>query len=192
MSRPRKQIPEDAKMVFKGILFDVWQWEQKLFDGSTATFERLKRPNTAQVVATVDDKILLLMQEQPDSSRPFPSIPGGRCDEDEEPLESAKRELLEETGYASDEWQLWKETEPFAKMEWTVYTYIARNCSKVQEPHLDAGEKIEQRLVSFDEFLHLTDVDDFYDRELMEPLLRARYSQIEKQKLSALFFGGVT
>lgn len=176
-------------MAFKGILFEVWQWEQEMFDGSTSTFERLKRPDTAQVIATVGDKILSLMQKQPDSTQAFPSIPGGRCDEREEPLASAKRELLEETGYTSDDWRLWKETEPFSKMEWTVYTYIARNCTKVQEPHLDAGEKIELKLISFDELLALTDADDFYDRELVEPLLRARYSESEKQKLFALFFG---
>ena len=32
-------IPENAKKVFTGQVFDVYQWEQEMFDGSKATFE---------------------------------------------------------------------------------------------------------------------------------------------------------
>ncbi len=152
--RRTKPIPPQATMVFKGKIFEVWQWEQELFDGTTATFERLRRPNTAQVIAVVDDKILIVDQEQPDSIH-FTSIPGGRCDEGEDPLLAAKRELLEETGYSSDDWVLFREENPVGKIEWTIYTYVARNCRKVREPELDAGERMSSRLVSFDEFIAL-------------------------------------
>src|ERR1700739_4821656 len=115
--RKNKPLPADAKMVFKGELFEVWQWGQKMFDGSIATFERLKRQNTVQVVAVVDGKMLIQEQEQPDSAHPFISLPGGRCDEGEDELEAAKRELLEETGYVSGDWAVWKEDNPVGKME---------------------------------------------------------------------------
>ncbi len=39
------KIPPNAKRVFKGIIFDVYQWQQKMFDGSKETFEMLKRAN---------------------------------------------------------------------------------------------------------------------------------------------------
>jgi len=32
-------VPEEAKLVFKGIIYDVYQWEQKMFDGTFSTFE---------------------------------------------------------------------------------------------------------------------------------------------------------
>lgn len=181
-------IPPDAKMVFKGKIFEVWQWEQKLFDGTTATFERLKRPDTAMVVATVGDKILLQEEQQPDS-KPFLSIPGGRCDDGEDSLESAKRELLEETGYVSDDWQLMLEESPVSKMQWTVYIYVARNCKKVQAPELDAGEKILSRLISFDEFVALAENPSFYERELKPVLVRAKYDAAKRQELHQLLFG---
>jgi hypothetical protein len=50
MSSSQNSIPTDAKMIFKGKLFEVWQWEQKMFDGSVETFEHLKRPNMAVVI----------------------------------------------------------------------------------------------------------------------------------------------
>lgn len=189
MARKRNPIPPHAQKVFSGKIFDVWQWEQPMFDGTTQIFERLKRPNTVQVIAVVGEKILVQTEEQPDSTQPFPGLPGGRCDGDEEPLTAAKRELLEETGYVSDNWTLWHEVNPVGKIEWTVYTFIARDCRKVQEPQLDGGEKISSRLVSLDEFLAFTDDPLFYSPELATEMLRARFVPEKRDELQKLLFG---
>ncbi|MDP3725514.1 MAG: NUDIX domain-containing protein [Nanoarchaeota archaeon] len=189
MSNTRNPIPSHAKLVFKGKIFEVWQWEQKMYDGSVAIFERLKRSNTAEVIATLGDKILLQTQEQPNRPCPFTSLPGGGCDEAEDPLSAAKRELLEETGYISNDWMLWKELNPVGKMEWTIYTYIARDCKKVQEPKLDAGEKITTRLIGFEEFLALFEDPAFRSTGLEGTLVRAWLDPKAKEELRALFFG---
>mgnify|MGYP001616302457 FL=1 len=108
-----KQLPPNATCVFHGKIFDVYQWQQKMFDGSTETFERLKRLNTAMVIPVVGDKILVQEQQQPDME-PFVGLAGGRCnDYEEDQLTTAKRELLEETGYVSQDWQLWHSVTPF-------------------------------------------------------------------------------
>jgi len=182
--------PAHAKRVFQGKIFEVWQWEQKMYDGSLQTFEKLKRPDTAQVLATVGNKILIQTEEQPDKQRSFPSIPGGRLDESEAPLAAAKRELLEETGYVSDDWVLWTAIQPVHKIEWTVHTYIARNCVKEKPVSLDAGEKIETRLVDFDEFMRVaTEDSDFYSPEIVPDLLRMRLSPEQQQNFKNLLFG---
>lgn len=185
--RRTKPIPEHSAMVFKGKIFEVWQWEQELFDGTKATFERLKRPNTAQVIPVVGDRILIVDQEQPDTKH-FTTVPGGRCDENEDPLLAAKRELLEETGYASDDWELFREENPVGKIEWTIFTYVARNCKKVQDQKLDAGEKMSSRIISFDEFIQLGNSADFYDKELDLELSRAQFDPEKKEELRALLF----
>ena len=189
MSTLRKGIPSNAKKVFGGKIFEVWQWEQKMFDGNTAIFERLRRPNTAQVIAVVGDKILAQTEEQPDATRPFSSLPGGRCDASEDPLVAAKRELLEETGYVSDDWVLWKEVNPVSKIEWTVYTFVARNCVFQQEPHLDSGEKIASKLISFDDLLLLSDDPFFYSPELVSHILRLRLNKQEREEFKQTLFG---
>ena len=181
-------MPPNAKKVFQGKIFEVWQWEQKMFDGTTAIFEKLKRPNTAQAIAVVGDKILIATQEQPDK-KPFSSLFGGRCDNNEDSLVAAKRELLEESGYVSDDWILWREQNPVSKIEWTVYTYIARNCVFKQPPELDAGEKIETRLIDFEEFLMLSEDPTFYEKELRSVFLRARFDSEFKKEFHQLLFG---
>ena len=159
-----------------------------MFDGSVQTFERLKRPNSAQVIATTGDKIILLDEQQPDSTS-FIGFPGGRIDkEKEEPLEGAKRELLEETGYVSDDWEPWLEISPMSKIEWTIYTFIARNCRKIAEPRLDAGERIALKFMSFDDFLALPDNDSFHAGEITEIILRARLDKNKRSELSRLLF----
>lgn len=173
------KIPPFARRVFQGKIFDVYHWSQKMFDGTTQTFEMLKRPNTIEVIATQGNKIFLSKQSQP-NKHDFYSLFGGRAEKGEEPLATAKRELLEESGLTSDDWELLKIYEPVHKIEWQIYVYIARNCKKVAEPNLDAGEKIETVTCTFDEFLQIVDSDNYWGTAVALDLLRL---QQDPQKL---------
>lgn len=184
-----EKLPQNAKRVFKGVIFEVWQWQQKMYDGSEQTFEVIKRPNTAQVIAIVKDKILILEQEQPHRNDSFPSLPGGRCEEGEEPLASAKREMLEESGYKSDNWSLWREQSPIGKMIWDVYTFIAKDCYKTQEPSPDEGEKVEPKMITFEELLELAENPLFREKELQDVLIEAKYDKNARDKFKKQLFG---
>ncbi len=165
------KVPQQAKKVFQGKIFSVHQWEQEMFDGTEETFEMLKRPNTIQIIATQADKILMSRQSQP-HKHDYYSLYGGRAEENEEPLVTAKRELLEESGLESSDWELYKVYLPYSKIEWEIYFFIARNCEKVTEPALDAGEKIQQIEVSFDEFQKIVEEDDYLAKDLALDIFR--------------------
>ena len=188
MASADNQLPANAHRVFKGTIFEVWQWEQVMFDGSTQTFERLKRNDSVQVIASVGNKIVIQDQEQPDRTA-FVSFPGGRCDGNEEPLAAAQRELKEETGYVSDEWHLLRSVKPYDKMIYTVHTFIARSCIRKSQQMLDSGEKIQNRLISFDDFLALADNPQFRNRIFVGDLLRARYEPQAREELRRALFG---
>lgn len=157
----KKLIPENAKLVFEGVIFKVYQWEQELYDGSKATFERAVRPHSVEVIATVGDKILFTEQEQPHRRDPFLALPGGRVDDGEEPQRAAHRELLEETGYDSEDISLWKLFEDTGSILWSRYIFVAKNCHRVHDGDPDAGEKIRTRLISFEELLMLSENKNF-------------------------------
>ncbi|MFI5240529.1 MAG: hypothetical protein ACHQUB_02375, partial [Candidatus Saccharimonadia bacterium] len=69
-------IPENADKVFSGILFDVYQWPQTLYDGKEVTFEAVSRRPTVQVIAVKGDEIVLLHEEQPMKALSFNLIGG--------------------------------------------------------------------------------------------------------------------
>jgi ADP-ribose pyrophosphatase len=150
-------VPPGAKLVFKGIIHDVYQWEQKMYDGRYQTFEMLKRPDTVKVVAVKDGKIVILKQTQPDDDEYFYDVPGGRHDDDsEDELKAAKRELLEETGMSFHNWKLLTVRPASGKVDQLIYTFLASGFIHQVDQKLDAGEKIELKLMSLDEVKLLT------------------------------------
>jgi 8-oxo-dGTP pyrophosphatase MutT (NUDIX family) len=173
MAKTHKKIPDEAVCVFNGKLFDVFQWKQSMFDGSTATFERVRRPHTVQLIAVTEDKKIILVKErQPDMDGPVVGLPGGRIDGKELPEVAALRELEEETGYHSDTCALWLEERPVSKMDWTIYTYIAKDCKKINAPSLDGGEEIETILVTYDEFLKRVQSELFPSDDVARTVMR--------------------
>lgn len=168
------KFPEKAKKVFDGTIFDVYQWEQEMFDGSKTTFEGLKRPGTILIIPLVGDKLILSKEEQP-GTRKRDTYLGGRQEDGEEPIETAKRELLEEAGMESSDWELIREYTPHGKIDWTIYLFVARDCKKVAEQNLDAGERIELNQVSFEESIDIISRRDFWDRESSNDVYRMKH-----------------
>lgn len=167
-----KTIPEQAELKFHGVIFDVYQWPQEMFDGSVQTFEMLGRPDTVKILAVLSEEEAKQLKNAPVSKKPGPKIiitkqeqprkdcfydyPGGRMDaEDADELTAAKRELLEETGLKMRDWKLIRVEQPFSKTDWLVYTFLATGLEGQTTQSLDAGEKIELIAMSFNEAVGL-------------------------------------
>lgn len=185
----RKCLPAGSKKVFTGAFFDVYQWQQKMFDGSYALYEHLARNDGASILpVTVDKKIILIHETQPDKG-PYITFPGGRLESGEDPLDGAKRELLEETGYEANELKLWYTVNPFSRVDFKVYVYIARGCKKVAEQHLDPGEKITLELITLDQFIDLGVAGKFREPEICNIALHAKLDRNKRKELEKLLFG---
>lgn len=184
----RQKMPTNASLVFKGKLFDVYQWQQQMYDGTYETFEKLKRPDTVVVFGVLDDgSILLTKQEQPGKSS-FIGAAGGRVDEGEGIEEAAARELLEETGYRAREMKLWHSEQPVSKIDWAVYTFIAKGLEKVDDQRLDAGEKITLYPVTFEEFVDTALRNEFTEREIVKYIYEAKIDEQKLKELRDLFY----
>lgn len=146
------KLPKKAKKVFTGKIFNIYQWPQKMFDGSVATFEMISRVGTVQIIAIQGNKIIMADEAQPGVKRGL-SLLGGRADKNEPPLKAAKRELKEESGLISKDWELLHRCQPLVKMDWDMYLYVARDCQKVSAPQLDSGERINLVAMTFEEFV---------------------------------------
>lgn len=180
-------IPENAQCIFKGKIFDIYQWEQLMYDNSIQTFEKIKRPDTVVIFGVLDDgDIILTKQEQPGKEE-FIGACGGRVEEDEDILEAAKREFLEESWYQSSNYILRKAIHPASKIDRVVYFFIAKWCTKINNQTLDSWEKIELQIVSFDEFLQIGRNPKFMEKEIIPDLYEAIIDPKKYVELKTLF-----
>ena len=141
--------------------------------GEEHEFFIIDAPNWVNVVAvTPDEQVVLITQYRHGIRAETVEIPGGVIDPGESPLEAAKRELLEETGYISDDWiKIGKVIPNPAIQNNCCYTFLARSSRKTEEPRFDATEFIETttapvseipELVSWGKINHSLVVAAFY------------------------------
>ena len=82
---------------------------------------------------------------------------------EEEPKQAALRELLEETGYTSNELEFVAQRYPNCNAEKINYQFIARNCVRVDTPKGDHTEFISVKIVSMKEFIAIVRNGDLSD-----------------------------
>ena len=113
--------------------------------------------DAAAVVAIDDDGNIILKKEYRYCfGRDLIEIPAGGFEKGENSLAAAKRELLEETGYASDDWQYIGATvESSSKLTNHMHIYFANHCRKVGGQRLDPTEEVDVLIVPLKEAVEM-------------------------------------
>ncbi len=180
-------MPEKAKRVFEGQIFDVYQWEQEVYDGSTMTFERIARPDTVVIFPILESGEVLLVEDSQPGRSTLLTAPAGRLEEGETPEEAALRELKEETGYVPDAIELLYAYQPYNKMDWMIHVFVGKPCRKVAEQNLDAGEKISLKPVTVDQLFAMAVSGEYAMDQFDVRVLRAMQNPDEIERLRARF-----
>lgn len=108
-------------------------------------FYVVEQPDWVNIVAiTPDERFIIEEQYRHGISQVCYELPAGMVEEGEDPLVAARRELLEETGCESDDWQPFGMYVPNASGS-TIhcYTFVARNVRQVAEPQFEESEDIK-------------------------------------------------
>jgi ADP-ribose pyrophosphatase len=93
--------PDDSRLVYDGKLIDVTieRWGDR-------EREIVEHPGAVAIVAVdADERVWLVRQLREPARKELVELPAGTCEDGEEPLETAKRELREECGLTGGEWQ---------------------------------------------------------------------------------------
>ena len=142
----------------EGKFLTTKSYKCKLNNGQIITREKLLKngsDGSASIILpiTEDNKVILAVEPRVFTKKTVDvGLPAGYIEDNEEAIDAAKRELLEETGYTSDEFiSLGSFYQDQGCSEAYNHYYVALNCKKVSDQNLDDGEFIKYILVDSNE-----------------------------------------
>lgn len=128
----------------------------------------LEYPTWVNVIAiTANGDFVMVEQYRHGLQEVFTELVAGVAEAGEQPIDAARRELLEETGYGNGDWQLLTviSANPGSNNNLS-YSFIATGVEKIAEQHLDATEDIAVRLLPESEVRRML-LDDEVKQALM-------------------------
>lgn len=135
----------DSEQVFDGVLLDVRRDRVRLPNGAESVREYVVHPGAVVIIAVLDDGALLFEnQYRYPLQRDFLELPAGKIDAGEAIETTARRELLEETGYVAAEWKHLGVMHPcIGYSNERIEIFLARGLEKVAAPSLDHNEFLD-------------------------------------------------
>jgi ADP-ribose pyrophosphatase len=164
-----------TEQVFDGALLKVHRDTVRLPDGSTGAREYIRHPGAVAIVPLFDDgRVLLERQFRYPHGREFIEIPAGKLDPGEPHLDTAKRELLEETGYIAEDWtHLGVIHTAIAYTDEAIDLFVARKLT-LQKRNLDQGEFLEIFTAPFEQAIAMVRDGRISDAKSVAGLLWVR------------------
>lgn len=144
----------------------------------------LEYPTWVNVIAiTREGKFVMVEQYRHALGIISTEICAGVAEPGEEPLDAARRELEEETGYGNGKWTLLSviSANP-GSLNNLSYCYLAEDVEPVAERHLDHTEDLATRLLTADEVFHLLETDAVKQALMAAPLWKYFYMKSERER----------
>ena len=143
-------------ILHEGRVFSLVNENYTLENGITAHMDFIQHPGAAAMVPMLNQKEVILIKQYRHAIRKFIwEIPAGTLDPLESPINCAKRELIEEAGYASNKWhQLGTITPLPGCSNERIHIFLALDL-KPAEQHLDEDEMLKVHQVNLEEALQM-------------------------------------
>jgi ADP-ribose pyrophosphatase len=165
----------ESVQLLDGKLLKVYRDRVRLPDGGESDREWIDHPGAAAVVPMLDDgRVILIRQFRYPVGREFIEVPAGKLDfKNEPPLDVARRELEEETGWrAGALTELGAYHMAIGYCNEVIHCYLATELEHVGS-NLDSDEFLEVLFVPFDEALEMTGDGRITDVKTAVALMRA-------------------
>jgi ADP-ribose pyrophosphatase len=146
----------DSESVFKGALLDVRRDRVMLPNGQISVREYIVHPGAVVVLAFLPNgKLLFERQFRYPLRRVFLELPAGKIDPGEAIIDTARRELREETGYVASDWEYLGIMHPcIGYSDERIEIFAARGLRRDGDQSLDHNEFLELVEMTPDEAIH--------------------------------------
>lgn len=146
----------ESKEVFKSSFITLLQEKLEKPDGTIVPeYYSIKRRDVVYVVALTNKSEAVLVYQYKNGVKDLIwELPAGFVEDGEKPVETAARELLEETGFKGETADyLGAFTAAAGSSGNQNHFYLVRNAKKVAEQSLDEHEEIEVKLFNFQDLV---------------------------------------
>ena len=178
-----------SEVVYEGPLFRVLH-DKLVEPGGRQNEREVIRHNGSVVILAVDSSrskknpwIVMERQYRHAANRFLWELPAGKIDAGEEPLEGAKRELAEETGYRAKKWRPLVEYYASPGFLGEAMKVFLAEGLQAGDPRPEADEDIELRLVKLSDILKMIEKGAIEDgKTLTSVLLYERLKRKRRKK----------
>lgn len=160
------EVPErvlQSELAFSGRLIKVRVDNVLLPSGKVTKRELVLHRGAVAILAMEGERILMIQQYRHAAGKFMWEIPAGTLEEGEDPLDCAKRELTEETGYAAD--SLKKLVHFFVAVGYStevIHLFLAEGLKR-KHPNPEEDEAIRAQMVPFEEALRMVRANEIED-----------------------------
>lgn len=163
-----------ATTIYKGKVFNLVSEKIKLPNGNTTHMDIIRHPGASAIIPMADDDtVVLLKQYRHAAGSEIWEIPAGTLEKNEAPVECAKRELIEETGYSATGWKKLGKIIPVpGYSDETIHVFLASHLA-AEKQNLDANEIIDVHKIKISTALEMIYNGKINDAKTVSGLLLA-------------------
>ena len=162
------------ELLYAGRVFKLMRENITLENGVTTSLDIVRHPGASAMVPIYDTNTVLLIKQYRHAVGGFIwEVPAGTFNDSEAPLECAKRELVEETGFSAETWEKLGEITPVpGYSDERIHIFLASDLGPARQ-NLDSDEVLSVHKIKLNDVIDMVNKGEIQDSKTISSLFMA-------------------